>query len=615
MIRVTANMRGAGQLGVVQLLRDLFPKSERRRLALVTIAALGAALFETVGVASIVPFMAAVVDPSAVAPSTIFGATAAVLGAGSEQERLMVLGGFTLCLVFLGSAAAAGAVWSQQWFIMRTRRRLAASLFDGYLARPYTFHVRRDAPSLMKVLVHDMDQAVSVIGAALVLCSRGAMTVGLLLLLLSRSPVVAATLALALGGTYGLIYRAMRRRQDRLGLSLTGAASDQMRAGQEAFGGIKDLLVLGRTAEASRRFDDATNTIATTLAKHSLTSSMPRYIVEPLVFGGLVAATLALLVAGGGPVGAVPTLALYAFVAYRLLPALQMIFGASVSLRFGLPSLRSVHADLKSSEGEAAPSIPEVRQVNPFSGVVSLRHVSFQYPGAERPALVDVSIDIRRGESIGFVGRTGAGKSTLADVLLGLYVVDAGEVAVDGLRIDSSTVRGWRNQVGYVPQQVFLANASVAENIAFGLPRSQVDLRLVRRAAELAQATEFVDHLSQGFDTLVGERGVRLSGGQRQRLGIARALYHKPAVLIFDEATSALDGLTEDAVMEAIQRLTGDHTVILVAHRLRTVEACDRIIMLAHGRVVADGAFSQLLRQSVVFQAFVGHRAIDGSGQ
>lgn len=606
MIRVTANMRGAGQLGVVQLLRDLFPKSERRRLALVTIAALGAALFETVGVASIVPFMAAVVDPSAVAPSTIFGATAAVLGAGSEQERLMVLGGLTLCLVFLGSAAAAGAVWSQQWFIMRTRRRLAASLFDGYLARPYTFHVRRDAPSLMKVLVHDMDQAVSVIGAALVLCSRGAMTVGLLLLLLSRSPVVAATLALALGGTYGLIYRAMRQRQDRLGLSLTGAASDQMRAGQEAFGGIKDLLVLGRTAEASRRFDDATNTIATTLAKHSLTSSMPRYIVEPLVFGGLVAATLALLVAGGGPVEAVPTLALYAFVAYRLLPALQMIFGASVSLRFGLPSLRSVHADLI---GRTSPSTGcDSEQRADFTQAISLSHVTFRHPGANRAALADVSLEVRRGESIGLVGRTGAGKSTLADLLLGLYEPDSGEITVDGRRINRSTVRSWRKQVGYVPQHVFLSNASIAQNIAFGLGTEEIDAVAVRRAADLAQASEFIQGLPEGFSTEVGERGVRLSGGQRQRLGIARALYHRPSVLIFDEATSALDGLTEDAVMEAIRHLTGDHTVVLVAHRLRTVEVCDRIVMLEQGQVVADGSYASLLRNSNTFRKFVGHR-------
>jgi ABC-type multidrug transport system fused ATPase/permease subunit len=235
--------------------------------------------------------------------------------------------------------------------------------------------------------------------------------------------------------------------------------------------------------------------------------------------------------------------------------------------------------------------------------------VSFTYPGATRAALRDVSITIRRHESIGLVGRSGAGKTTLADLVLGLYQPSAGHVAADGVVLDPARLPGWRRRVGYVPQSVFLANATVRQNIAFGLDSDEIETARVHEAAHLAQIDEFVTRLPDGYDTLVGERGVKLSGGQRQRIGIARALYHRPDVLVFDEATSALDGLTEDAVMEAIRRLCAQHTILLIAHRLRTVKACDRVIMLDEGAVVAQGHYDELMRISLPFRRLAGRGA------
>jgi ABC-type bacteriocin/lantibiotic exporter with double-glycine peptidase domain len=241
-----------------------------------------------------------------------------------------------------------------------------------------------------------------------------------------------------------------------------------------------------------------------------------------------------------------------------------------------------------------------------FKNEINLSHLTFSYPTANRPALNDVSLRIPQNQSIGFVGRTGSGKTTLADVILGLYTPVSGSISVDGINLTEDNARAWRKRVGYVPQTVFLTNASVARNIALGIPEDQIDHEAVLRAAHMAQADEFITQMPDGYDTVVGERGVKLSGGQRQRLGIARALYHNPDVLVFDEATSALDGMTEDAVMQAVQTLSAERTMILIAHRLRTVQACDRIVMLEAGKIIADGSYSELAKNSIAFRTLSG---------
>jgi ABC-type bacteriocin/lantibiotic exporter with double-glycine peptidase domain len=250
-----------------------------------------------------------------------------------------------------------------------------------------------------------------------------------------------------------------------------------------------------------------------------------------------------------------------------------------------------------------------------FQHTLELENIGFTYPTAHTASLRNVSLLIQKNQSIGLVGKTGAGKTTLADVILGLYQPQAGSIRVDGLLLTEQNERAWRKRVGYVPQTVFLTNASIAENIALGIPKALIDLAAVLRAAQMAQAEEFIEQLPDSYNTVVGERGVKLSGGQRQRLGIARALYHQPDVLIFDEATSALDGMTEDAVMSAVQRLSQQCTLILIAHRLRTIQACDRIVMLEGGAIVADGTYNELLASSLAFKRLAGirHETLDTS--
>jgi ABC-type multidrug transport system fused ATPase/permease subunit len=277
---------------------------------------------------------------------------------------------------------------------------------------------------------------------------------------------------------------------------------------------------------------------------------------------------------------------LFAAASFRLLPSVNRILGSAQSLRYGLPVIGSLYAELGVLASAQAPSD---RNRMPFRESLELHQVTYVYPGKVDPALREISLRIRKGESVGFIGASGAGKSTLVDILLGLLSPNAGQVRVDSQDIKDH-LRNWQDQIGYVAQSIFLTDDTLRRNIALGLPDKQIDEEALWRAVCAAQLAEFVNSLPEGLDTVVGERGVRLSGGQRQRIGIARALLHDPALLVLDEATSSLDTATEGEVMEAVRALHGTKTIIIVAHRLSTVQQCDRLYRLDQGRIVQEGA-------------------------
>ena len=570
--------------------------------------AIVAALFETLSVASILPFLALVLEPAAIDRYPALAAIGRFFGATSNRQTILLTGVATVMLVALGNAAAAMNVFVNERFTARTSARLATDLLGGYLAQPYSFHVRRDGPSLLKIVLNDVRVVVgNVIRPSLIAVSKIFVAIALLSLLLSQDPMVAVTIAAAIGVTYFAIFRVVRVRQRSLGIKLNAYSLERQRIAQEAFGGIKDLQMLGRERHALARFTAVSLAIARAETSNNLTAVLPKYVLEAVVFGGILLLTLVLLVgAEAATLTIVPVLALYAFAGYRLLPALQQLFSSAVNIRFYHSMLLGLVDDLEKIQ-TSRPAAPEGDMPKlPFNEALTLDKVSFTYAGASTPSLKAIDLVIKPRESVGFVGRTGAGKTTLADMILGLYEPTVGHVLIDDVRLTGAQLRAWRKRVGYVPQHVFLANASIAENIAFALDASEIDRDAVRRAARLAQAEEFIEGLPQRYETLVGERGVKLSGGQRQRLGIARALYHDPDVLIFDEATSALDGLTEDALMAEIRSLSGERTIVLIAHRLRTVEACDRIVMLEQGQICAEGSYDHLLQTSEDFRRLVG---------
>jgi ABC-type multidrug transport system fused ATPase/permease subunit len=404
-----------------------------------------------------------------------------------------------------------------------------------------------------------------------------------------------------LGLAYGAIYVLMSGYLKRLGQARVNANKERFTAVSEAFGAAKEVKVGGLEHVYVKRFAKSAEIYAKGQAAAKVIAQLPRFVLEAVAFGGMLLLTLYLMGKSEGFAAALPIISLYAFAGYRLMPALQQIYGAVTQLRFAGASLDALHKDLSSLRTvdlEPRPIIPL-----PLTQAIRLEQVSYRYPNATQLALQSIDLSIPARSTVGFVGTTGSGKTTLVDLILGLHEAQKGCLSVDGQPITSSNRREWQRSIGYVPQQIFLADDSIAANIAFGVNTEDIDQAATERAAKIASLHDFVvKDLPQGYATTVGERGVRLSGGQRQRIGIARALYHNPEVLILDEATSALDSFTEQAVMEAVNNLTHRITIILVAHRLSTVRQCDQIYLLERGEVKCGGSYEELMHQNPQFR-------------
>jgi ABC-type multidrug transport system fused ATPase/permease subunit len=597
----------SGVLLPFKRLYKILPPSSKRGLPFVVIVSLIAAIFETASVASILPFMAVVMDPGVLFKYPWLEKSLVLFNIQTQQGAVIGAGVLTVAVLAIGNIVTAANLWIQTHYIALARRELSSELFTGYLYLPYAFHVQRDTPSLGRVIGGDVESALGGFLASLLgVVAKGLSGLVLISLIIVVDPTVALGTVLVLGCGYMFVYRLIRARQVRLGAKMVEASLAVGRISLEGLSGVKELRVLGRESSSTVEYKKSFTELTDTQASNLLASALPRYVIEVFAYAGIVAVTLAFVIKGEGT-AAIPSLALYALAGNRLVPIFQQFFAAAITIKYHTRAVESLEADLAVVRQNPAPLLADDSSPLSFKNEINLSHLTFSYPTANRPALNDVSLRIPQNQSIGFVGRTGSGKTTLADVILGLYTPGSGAISVDGINLTEDNARAWRKRVGYVPQTVFLTNASVARNIALGIPEDQIDHEAVLRAAHMAQADEFISQMPDGYDTVVGERGVKLSGGQRQRLGIARALYHNPDVLVFDEATSALDGMTEDAVMQAVQTLSAERTMILIAHRLRTVQACDRIVMLEAGKIVADGSYSELAKNSIAFRTLSGN--------
>ncbi len=573
-----------GRPSLPRQLWGILNRRQRGQAAVLLVAMLVQASFELMGVASIVPFMAVVADPAVIHTNETLAWVYALGGFGSDTAFLTAIGVAVIGLLAMSNGVSALATWATLRFVWNSHHRLADRLLRGYLAQPYSFFVQRNTASLNKNILSEVHTAVNgVLLPALRVVARALVTLALVALLVLVDPLLALIVVVVLGGAYGAIYAIVRRKQARLGQIRVDANRERYKVTGEAFGGIKDVKVFQREPAFASRFSSPSLRFARAATVNATIAALPRYLLETLAFGGIVVIVLHYLRVGQGVAQILPTLSLYAFAGYRLMPALQDLFSALAGLRFNRPALDDITQDLDRFGSDRV--VESVPRALPLQEEIRFDRVSFRYPGAAGKALDEASLVVPRKRTIGIVGASGAGKTTLVDLLLGLYEPESGQILIDRHPLAPDTVAAWRRQVGYVPQQIFLCDDALAANIAFGIPTSEIDQVQVERAGRVANIHDFIMTLPDRYQSTVGERGVRLSGGQRQRIGIARALYHDPAVLVFDEATSALDGATEDAVMEAIRELSGDKTIVLVAHRLSTVADCDRIYFLRGGTV------------------------------
>jgi ATP-binding cassette subfamily B protein len=558
------------------------------------------ALAEVVSLSSVLPFIGILIAPDRVFKFPVTAHLVRALGISSAQQLVL-----PLTVMFVVAAVISGAIRSLlMWGITRfshgSGAELSAEVYRRTLYQPYHVHVARNSSEVLSSITIKVLEAVNVLYMSLVLISSLLSVALVTFALIAVDPLAAAVAIVGFGGAYGLVMGLQRRRLQRNGQRIAAEHTHVVKAIQEGLGGIRDVLLDGTQSVYCDIYRNADYPLRRAQGNNIFVTQSPRYLMDTVGMVLIAALAYGLSRQAGGVATALPVLGTLALGAQRLLPTLQQ----SYSSWAGIVGSEAALADVLGMLDQPLPAdalLPAPAPL-PFRDAARFAGIRFRY-SSEGPWVLDgVDLTIRKGSRVGIVGTTGSGKSTALDLLMGLLTPTEGEVSVDGQPVTGTRIRAWQRTIAHVPQSIFLADTTLAENIAFGVPPGAIDLERVKQAARQAQIADFVEGRREGYDTLIGERGVRLSGGQRQRIGIARALYKQACVLVFDEATSALDNATERSVMDAIEGLHRDLTIVLIAHRLTTVRRCDTILELEHGRVVAQGTYEQLLQSSASFR-------------
>ncbi|ARU32300.1 ATPase [Sulfuriferula sp. AH1] len=570
----------------------LTPIEKRRAIVLLGLMFMGM-LLETLGVGLVIPALALLTQGDVTYKYPVFQRVMQALGYPSQQH--LVIGGMLMLVgvYFIKTLFLALLAWKQTQFAFGMQAQLSQRLFAIYLQQPYTFHLQRNSSQLIRNVTGEVTQLIdNAILPGMLLITESFVLSGLCVLLFIVEPIGALIVVNILGvATWGF-YRIARSRIVAWGTARQYHDGLRLLHLQQGLGGAKDVKIFGCEQVFLDTYLEHNIKSARSARLQATLQQLPRLWLELLAVSGLAILVISMIEQGHMLNTIIPTLGLFAAAAFRIMPSTNRILGAAQSLRYGLPVINTLYTELNLV-------VPDVKHKSGpdmlFRNELVLNHITYAYPDTTEPALKDLSLTIRAGESVGLIGASGSGKSTLIDILLGLLPVHAGNVLLDGNDVQEN-LRSWQDQIGYVSQSIYLTDDSLRRNVAFGLPDAQIDNAAVQRAIHAAQLDEFVSSLPDGLETFVGERGIRLSGGQRQRIGIARALYRDPSVLVLDEATSALDTVTEQEVMQAIQALHGSKTIIIVAHRLSTIEHCDRLYRLEQGRIVEDGTPGSVLR-------------------
>lgn len=595
-----------------QKILSLLDKRERLRVYLLFFAILVSALVDMLSIASIMPFMAIVTNQDVIKDNNYLNIVYEYMNFASTNQFLIFIGFIVFALIVFSNSLRLISFWYITNFVHFCKADLSRKMLYFYMMQPYHFFLSRNTSSMGKNILEEVSRVVhNVMQPILELVAKGVIAIFIFAMLVAVDPVLALLVVVILGGSYALIFISVRRGLGALGQRRATANDGRFQSASEALSGVKELKILGRERSFLDRFSVHARELAYTESSHALITQTPKFALETIGFGGILLIVIYILSFSSQPEQIMPLLALYAFAGYRLMPSLQVVFVNLGIVRFNLASLDILLADLDEKAMMPEPFIPVHIERLPITRELVLDAISYSYPLTTEPVLHGLSLCIEANTTVGFVGSTGSGKTTSIDVILGLLAPQSGQLRVDGIVLEKDVMIRWQRNIGYVPQSIYLSDDTVAHNIAFGVPASEVDMDAVQKAASIANLHEFVaNELPEGYNTVVGERGVRLSGGQRQRIGIARALYHDPQVLVLDEATSALDNLTEEQVMDDIRSLSRQKTILMIAHRLSTVQGCDRIFLLEKGVLVASGTFAQLISENEKFQKMARNSSI-----
>lgn len=586
----------------IKKLFSLLSKNEKKRAFFLLIMILISAILDTIGVASIMPLIALLSNSSLVETNMLINKVYNFFRFDDPQVFLFYMG-VSFFLFFLGTMVfKALTIYLQLRFSLMCEYSVGKRLLQSYLFQPYTWFLDRHGSDLAKNILSAVNQAINQgLLPIFNFIAQGLVAFFIIILLVFVDPKLSLIVGLTLGIIYGVTYKLFSNMLNRIGLERVQSDKERYTAISNAFGAIKETK-LGRLENFyTRVFSDPAKRFANNQATAQIIGQLPRYIFEAIAFGGLLLIILYLMRKSEDFTSTLPILSLYVLAGYRLMPALQQLYRSLASLRYAEPVIKSLSSDLKKK-----PDINILKDKLDFKKYISLRNITFSYPKSSKNNLNDISIKIPAKSTIGLVGSTGSGKTTLVDLVLGLLEPREGTLEIDNIIINRNNLASWQSIIGYVPQQIFLTDQSISSNIAFGVDSKLVDHEAVECASKIANLHNFVtNECKESYNTLIGERGIRLSGGQRQRIGIARALYHKPKVLILDEATNALDSFTEQAVMDAVYNLSNKITIILIAHRLRTVKNCDQVFLMDKGNIIASGNYDELSKSNKDFNQFI----------
>jgi ATP-binding cassette subfamily C protein len=508
-------------------------------------------------------------------------------------------------VIVISNIISTFAIWLKMKFVWKNNHHLSMKLLKKYMEKPYSYFLIHNSSDLGKNVLQEIQSLTTQFLIQLIdLITYTIVAIAIISLLFITDIRITIAAILLLGGSYTLIYIITKKRMRKAGEDRLEANKMRFKTANEAFSGIKEIKISSREEEFLSKFAVHSSENADLRAWYDIVRRLPRYALEAVAFGGIVLLVLYLIISGEEASGVVPMVSLFAFAGYRLMPALQRIFKAASSLTFNTAILDKIHEDIF-EKGEFASLAWTEDRPEPleFNDKIKLKNIKYSYPNDQETVLKNINLEIKKHTEIGLAGATGAGKSTLVNVILGLLNPEKGKIEIDGVALNQNNIRNWQQSLGYVPQDIYLCDDTILSNIAFGVPEDEIDMEAVKKATKIANIDKYIENeLPQGYNTVVGERGVRVSGGQKQRLGLARALYHDPEVLVLDEATSSLDGATQKAVMEAINNIAKVKTMIIIAHRLSTVQHCDSIYMIEDGEVIDSGSYEELANNNLEFR-------------
>jgi ATP-binding cassette, subfamily B, bacterial PglK len=582
----------------------LLNKRERRQLTLLSVLFTFSGLADMIGVASIFPFLSVAANPE-ILNSNIYLIEIKNWIQVSDKQLMIFLGLMSLIVLLINQAVRMLSNWYGQLISHRIWWNLERRMFRFYLNQPYLYHLNHSSNSLLEKLQVQTNATVAgVIQPYFLIVSALFSASFTMFLLVWVKPLMTLLLLGVMVMFYLLVYRRLKSRLDYYGKIGPEFSNKSFKLIDEALSAIKEIKVRRNAQMYLDLFDPLAERYIDSQVKIQLFNDIPRGLVEVVAYGGILLISILMINQNGGIQMVIPILGMYALALSRLLPAVHNIYNQVAQIRFYSPSLHAIQEDLTAAIDLNHKQPKEVFKKNNFKleQKIELKNLNFSYPGTVNKVLDSISLTIPVGSLIGIAGGSGAGKTTLVDLILGVFQPGSGSIQLDEKILDESNLSGWQTSIGYVPQAGFIADGTIARNIAFCILESEIDMQRVIEVANIAEISEFIENdLPEKYNTLVGDRGVRLSGGQRQRLSIARALYHDPQVLILDEATSALDGITEQKVMRSISEFSIDKTIIVIAHRLTTLRECETIYLFERGKLVDQGDYNQLMKTNSMF--------------